>query len=163
MRVATGRFVVPSLCDRTQQRGPARSTGAFEQDRWLFVEPVDERIGPPLHVFRSSESRTLPSSNRSSGIASASGSSAASCSIQVRSRRVSVSESGPFRSPRCGAEPPSPMVRWRMPIHEISEGGDEDRVRDAIDRLPLALTGEAVRSPKLAARKNSRSGKIEGR
>ena len=55
------------------------------------------------------------------------------------------------------------MVRWRMPIHEISEGGDEDRVRDAIDRLPLALTGEAVRSPKLAARINSRSGKIEGR
>ena len=28
--------------------------------------------------------------------------------------------------------------------------GDEDRVREAIDRLPLALIAEAVRSPKLA-------------
>ena len=41
--------------------------------------------------------------------------------------------------------------------------GDEDRVREAIDRLPLALTAEAERSPKLATRMDSRSGKIKGR
>lgn len=41
--------------------------------------------------------------------------------------------------------------------------GDEDRVRDAIDRLPLALTAEAVRSPELATLTADRSGKIKSR
>ena len=41
--------------------------------------------------------------------------------------------------------------------------GDEDRVREAIDRLPLALTAEAERSPKLARRMDSRSGKIKSK
>ncbi len=41
--------------------------------------------------------------------------------------------------------------------------GDEDRVRDAIDRIPLALTADAVRSPKLATPSAVRSGKISGR
>lgn len=38
--------------------------------------------------------------------------------------------------------------------------GDEDRVRDAIDRLPLALTADATRSPKLTTSSAGRSGKI---
>lgn len=41
--------------------------------------------------------------------------------------------------------------------------GDEDRVRDAIDRLPLALTADAVRSPKLTTRRADRSGKIKSK
>jgi integrase len=41
--------------------------------------------------------------------------------------------------------------------------GDEDRVRDAIDHLPMAMTAEVVRSPKLATRVDIRSGKIKGR
>ena len=41
--------------------------------------------------------------------------------------------------------------------------GDEDRVRDAIDRLPLALTVDAARSPKLTTPLTGRSGKISGR
>ncbi len=41
--------------------------------------------------------------------------------------------------------------------------GDEDRVRDAIDRLPMALTAEVAGSPKLATLPAVRSGKISGR
>ena len=41
--------------------------------------------------------------------------------------------------------------------------GDEDRVRDAIDRLPLAFTTGSVSAPKLATPSAVRSGKISGR
>ena len=41
--------------------------------------------------------------------------------------------------------------------------GDEDRVRDAIDRLPVAITASAVSAPKLATPSTARSGKINGR
>ena len=41
--------------------------------------------------------------------------------------------------------------------------GDEDRVRDAIDHLPLALTADAVRPPKLTTLMADRSGKIKSK
>lgn len=41
--------------------------------------------------------------------------------------------------------------------------GDEDRVRDAIDRLPVAITASAMSSPKLTTPTPARSGKITGR
>ena len=41
--------------------------------------------------------------------------------------------------------------------------GDEDRVRDAIDRLPLAGTAGAESSPKLTTLMADQAGKIKSR